>query len=118
MKDRRKKTNISNPKEVDKVSEKKQLSEEQRQHMFRVFGLFAGIVSKALLEQGGCVVDYKINGENITDIEKLHELDITERLKLAVKEERFEDAMNLKKILDGINNNQKKLPNNELRPEN
>lgn len=114
MKGRRKKkkTNISDPNKVVNIVPKNQHSEEQIQHVSRVFGLFAGLVSKVLLERGGCVVDYKINGESITDIEKLHELDLSERIKLAAKEERYEDAMNLKKILDDINN-QKQLPKND-----
>jgi len=33
------------------------------------------------------------------DIEKLHSLDITARIKLAVQEERYEDAAKLKKLL-------------------
>lgn len=106
MKDERKnKTNIT---------AKHKATEEEKQRAMRIIGFVAGILSKICLEAGGCVVDYKINGENITDIEKLHKLDISERLKLAVKEERFEDAMNLKKILDGMNKNQKTLPNNEV----
>lgn len=113
MKGRRKKKKPINSEEVAKLAIKNKHSEEQIQHASRVFGLFAGLVSKVLLERGGCVVDYKINGENITDIEKLHELDLSERIKLAVKEERYEDAMNLKKILDNMKNEPKKLENND-----
>lgn len=113
MKGRRKKKKPINPEEVAKLAIKNTQSEEQIQHVSRVFGLFAGLVSKALLERGGCVVDYKINGEDITDIEKLHELDLSERIKLAVKEDRYEDAMNLKKILDGMKDEPKKLENND-----
>ena len=113
MKGRRKKKKPINPEEVAKLAIKNKHSEEQIQQVSRVFGLFAGLVSKVLLERGGCVVDYKINGEDITEIEKLHELDISERIKLAVKEERYEDAMNLKKILDDMKNEPKKLENND-----
>jgi hypothetical protein len=85
---------------------KSQMTEEQKKQMLKVIGVVAGIFSKAILESQGMIVDYKINGEDITKLEKLHELDITERIKLAVDEERYEDAANLKKILDkykGIN---------------
>ena len=75
-------------------------SEDDKQRFNRFIGLVAGLFSKMMLEAGGCVVDFNINGENITDIEALTGLDITERLKLAVKEERYEDAAKLKKILD------------------
>lgn len=112
---RKKKTNISNIPDPNKVSNivlKNERSEEQIQHMSRVFGLFTGIISKALLERGGCVVDYKINGEDIMEIEKLNQFDISERIALAVKEERYEDAMNLKKILDYMNN-KKQLSKND-----
>jgi hypothetical protein len=74
------------------------LTHEQQQ-LARTIGLFSGLVSKFFLQYGGCEVDFKINGEDISDIEKLHELDITERIKLAVKEERYEDAAMLKKLL-------------------
>ena len=77
---------------------------ERTKQMLKIVGLMAGIFSKSILESQGIVVDYKLNGENISDIEKLHELDISERIKLAVAEERYEDAANLKKILE-----QKKL---------
>lgn len=71
----------------------------QQEQALKVLGVFAGLVSKVLLESAGMIVDYKINGENISDIEKLHKLDISERIKLAVKEERYEDAANLQKLL-------------------
>ncbi len=58
----------------------------------RTFGLLSGVFSKVLLEMGGCEVDYKINGENIEDIKELQAFDIKERMELAVKEMRFEDA--------------------------
>ena len=74
--------------------------EEDRKQMQRTIGFIAGLFSKFMLEQGGCEVNFKINGENINDIEKLHKFDITERIKLAVKEERYEDACNLKKLLE------------------
>jgi hypothetical protein len=74
-------------------------SNEQQQQTSRMIGLFAAIVSKAFLEHGGCEVDFKINGERIQDIEKLHALDISERIKLAVLEERYEDAAKLQKLL-------------------
>lgn len=77
---------------------------ERTKQMLKIVGLMAGIFSKSILESQGIVVDYKLNGENISDIEKLHELDISDRIKLAVSEERYEDAANLKKILE-----QKKL---------
>jgi hypothetical protein len=83
------------------------LTVEQKQQLLRMVGLAAGIFSKAILEATGCEVDYKINGENISDIEKLHGLDITERIKLAVSEERYEDAARLKRLLEIKNNRNK-----------
>jgi hypothetical protein len=78
----------------------RKITEEEKQQAARFIGLIAGIFSKVMLQAGGCEVDFKINGENISDIEKLHGLDITERIKLAVKEERYEDAAKLKKLLN------------------
>lgn len=86
----------------------RKLSDEDKKEMtkqaLKMIGFIAGVFSKAVLESQGIIVDYKLNGENISDIEKLHELDISDRIKLAVSEERYEDAANLKKILE-----QKKL---------
>jgi hypothetical protein len=65
-----------------------------------MIGFFGAIFSKAFLEAGGCEVDFKINGEPLGDLEKLHALDISERIKLAVAEERYEDAAKLKKLLN------------------
>lgn len=81
-----------------------ELSDEEKRERSKQFlkgiGLLAGIFSKALLESQGMIVDYKINGEDISEIEKLQELDISDKIKLAVSEERYEDAANLKKILE------------------
>lgn len=77
----------------------REFTEEEIKDFARMGGFFLGLLSKTLLESTGCIVDYKINGELITDIEKLHGLDISEKIKLAVKEERYEDAANLKKLL-------------------
>lgn len=76
------------------------LTEEQKQQAARMIGFVAGLFSKFMLKAGGCEVDFKINGEDISDIEKLHGLDITARIELAVKEERYEDAAKLKKLLE------------------
>jgi len=65
-----------------------------------VIGFCLGLLSKVLLESASFEVDYKINGEYINDIEKLHCLDITSRVELAIKEERYEDAAKLKKLLE------------------
>lgn len=80
--------------------EPKKITEEDIKQIQRIGGFFLGLLSKSLLESSGCVVDYKINGELITDIEKLHGLDISEKLKLAIKEERYEDAAMLKRLLN------------------
>lgn len=111
MKRRRKKKDIK-PEGVARLMTKHACSEEQYKSNIRIGGFLLGLMSKVMLERSGLIVDYRINGEDITEIEKLHELDISERIKLAVKEERYEDAMNLKKILDDINN-QKQLPKND-----
>jgi hypothetical protein len=76
------------------------LNDERKKTYMRMLGLFTGLASKAMLQETGLIVDYKINGEDISEIEKLHELDISERLQLAVTEERYDDAANLKKIIE------------------
>ncbi len=73
---------------------------EQEQQTARLIGFFAAIVSKFFLEHGGCEVDFKINGEPLESIKQLAALDIKERIKLAVNEERYEDAAKLKGLLD------------------
>lgn len=64
----------------------------------RTFGWLLGMFSKSILESCGCEVNYKINGENISEIAKLEEIDIDGKLQLAVKEERYEDAAILKRL--------------------
>lgn len=76
------------------------LTPAQKEELMRSIGLVAALFSKFLLQNSGCEVDFRINGEDISDIEKLHELDITSRLELAVKEERYLDAAKWKKILE------------------
>lgn len=76
------------------------MTDEQRQNFLRVCGFIASSFGAYMLKEGGCHVDFKINGEDIEDIEKLHNLNITERIALAVKEERYEDAAKLKKLLE------------------
>mgnify|MGYP001581892575 CR=1 FL=1 len=93
--------------ELEKVAPK--MTEEQRQQFNRTLGFLAAVFAKVLLKAGGCEVDFKINGEDINDIEKLHSLDITARIELAVKEERYEDAAKLKKLLETKPSEGKKL---------
>lgn len=81
------------------------MTEEEKQQLARTIGLVSGIFSKFMLKLGGCEVDFRINGEDISNIEKLSKLDITQRLKLAVKEERYEDAAQFKKLLENKLNN-------------
>lgn len=76
------------------------LTEKQKEEVKIILGLVSGLFSKALLKAGGCEVDFKINGEDISDIKQLHRLDITQRIELAVKQERYEDAAKLKKLLE------------------
>jgi hypothetical protein len=76
------------------------LTEQERHDFFKFVGLIAGLFSKFLLEGEGLVVNYKINGENINNIKKMTCMDISERLNLAVAEERYEDAARLKRLLD------------------
>lgn len=89
---------MENKDNLPKLSDEEK--KERTKQMLKIVGLMAGIFSKSILESQGIIVDYKLNGENISDIEKLHELDISDRIKLAVAEERYEDAANLKKILE------------------
>jgi hypothetical protein len=76
------------------------LTKQERHDFFKFAGLIAGLFSKFLLEGEGFVINYTINGENISDIQNLEVMDISERIKLAVAEERYEDAARLKRLLD------------------
>jgi len=89
----------------------KPLTEDQKKMNARIIGLFAGIMSKALLQYGGCEVDYKINGEDIDNLQKLQELEIRKRIELAVKEERYEDAAKLKRLLEKQRIDEEKIEN-------
>lgn len=73
---------------------------EQMKQAAIAMGLLAGMFSKFILKSQGFDVNYKINGENIDDIKSLSELDISQRIKLAVSEERYEDAAVLKKLVE------------------
>lgn len=75
----------------------------------RGFGFITGVLSKFALEYGGCNVDYKINGESIEKIRDLTEFDLTDRLKLAISESRFEDAAIFRDQLKSLNLNQNQL---------
>jgi hypothetical protein len=74
-------------------------TEEERSLLKNTLGIVFGLMSKAILQEQGFEVNYKINGEDISFIDKLSGLDLTERLNLAVREERYEDAAVLKKML-------------------
>lgn len=80
------------------------LTPEQKKQMMKILGLIAGVFSKMILQNVGCEVDYKINGENIEDIKELDSLDIKQRLQLAINEERYEDASQLKKLIEAKDN--------------
>lgn len=84
----------------NRLDPSRQMTKQEKQEAARVIGFVAGIFSKALLQAGGCDVDFKINGEDISTLKKLEGMDISERIKLAVKEERYEDAAKLKKLLE------------------
>jgi len=88
------------PKKVSKTEAPIMLTEDEMQQMARGIGMMMGRLSRLMLQAGGCEVDFKINGESIDDIEKLQAFDIKQRIKLAVKEERYEDASALKKLLE------------------
>jgi hypothetical protein len=60
----------------------------------------AGAFSKFVFESYGNKVDYKINGESLENILKLPLASIDEKIKLAILEERYEDAAALKKLKD------------------
>lgn len=80
----------------------KPMTEEERKSAFRVFGLFLGLAAKVLLEKGDCEVNFKINGEDITDIEKLSGMDVQSKINLAIAEERYEDAAKLRDVMKKI----------------
>ncbi len=85
---------------MKKENNKLELTDKERQLQFqRILGLGLGLLSKALLEMSGMEVNYTINGEGIDYLKKLLPLDVQERIDLAVKEERYEDAAKLKKLL-------------------
>lgn len=75
------------------------ITQEQKDSLVKVLGLAFSLVGKSILESKGFICDYKINGERIEDIEKLCQMDISDRIALAVTEERYEDAARLKKLL-------------------
>lgn len=76
-----------------------EFTEEEMASFKNKVGIFFGLMSKVILQEQGFEVNYKINGEDISVIDKLSGLDLTERLNLAVREERYEDAAALKKII-------------------
>ena len=76
------------------------MNEEEKKQFSRRIGMITGKLSKFMLEMGGMDVSYKINGEEIDDIKKMQEMDIKEKINLAIKEERYEDAQKLKNILE------------------
>jgi len=76
------------------------MSAEDRQKFIRAIGLAFSLIGQALLKSQGIETNFKINGEDIEDIEKLMAMDISDRIALAVKEERYEDAFKLKQLLD------------------
>ena len=76
------------------------MNEEEKKQFSRSIGMITGKLSKFMLEMGGMDVSYKINGEEIDDIKKMQEMDIKEKINLAIKEERYEDAQKLKNILE------------------
>ncbi|MDD5358361.1 MAG: hypothetical protein PHX80_04390 [Candidatus Nanoarchaeia archaeon] len=84
--------------------EESELTPGQKEAMNFV-GYICGLFSKFLLEANGYHCDYKINGERIEDIEKLSDITIAEKLQLAIKEERYEDAAYLKRALQMKNKN-------------
>lgn len=90
------------------------LNDDEKKEFSRSVGMITGKLSKFMLEMGGMDVSYKINGEDINDIKKMQELDIKGKIELAIKEERYEDAQQLKNILenkDYFTNSQYKLKN-------
>ena len=78
-------------------------NDPNKQDFIRSMGLLAGHFSKGLLEGAGCQVNYIINGEDIAFIKDLDEIGIKERITLALKDERYEDAAALKKLLPANN---------------
>ena len=90
------------------------LNDDEKKEFSRSVGMITGKLSKFMLEMGGMDVSYKINGEDINDIKKMQELDIKGKIELAIKEERYEDAQQLKNILenkDYFANSEYKLKN-------
>ena len=80
---------------------KSKLTTKEKQELFYTnIGIVASFFGKIFLEASGHIVHLNINGEDMFDIENLHYLDLSERIKLAVKEERYDDAHKLKKLLD------------------
>jgi hypothetical protein len=95
------------------MSKRNLTPEEEKKMFFTFFGYIIGLFSKFLLEELGYVIDYKINGQNIEDIKKLSELNIKEKLDLAIKEERFEDCIILRDIIKAKEDESKKGMLNE-----
>lgn len=80
------------------------INEKQKKELDKLFGMILGKASKVMLEKSGMNVNYQVNGEDISDIKKLNEMDLKQKIDLAIKEERYEDAQKLKNILDSKSN--------------
>jgi hypothetical protein len=81
-------------------AKQRKMTEEKKQNAKIIFGLISSAFGKMLLESNGFTCDYRINGERIEDIHRLDAPSLKERIQLAVKDERYEDAARLKKLLD------------------
>ena len=73
-------------------------SEEFKAAM-KSIGLNLGQLSKTILETNDVKVDYSINGQSVDEVTNLNELSISDKIQLALAEERYEDAAELNKIL-------------------
>lgn len=79
------------------------MTNQEKGFIIALGGIALGVVSKILLDSSGYDLHNYINGESLFDLKNMSRQDITERLKLAVKEERYSDAAEFKKILESKN---------------
>jgi hypothetical protein len=60
--------------------------------------------SKLLLSSIGFELTFKVNGSELNSIDEIHNLQLTELLEKAIKEERYEDAQKIKDVLENLSN--------------
>src|SRR5690349_15207452 len=76
----------------------------------KMIGLFSAHFGEAILKRSGYETDFKINGIPMDRFIKINALDIKEQLELAIREERFEDAVLLRDRIKQLTSEGQKAP--------